>query len=143
APSAGASESLSNALKTLEQRPQRTYPWPTRRSFAVTASVNVHLGQTVNMAAVAPRDSQSDAVERHPTVALCVALHIKPLIKRRRHFVSFLRQQPRQHEMRPRRQQRREGGGALLEDRRENIGHQHIAARRQVVGARIGAQAVG
>lgn len=54
APSDGASDSFSSALKTFEQRPQRTYPCPTRRSLALTASVSVHLGQTVNMPAVAP-----------------------------------------------------------------------------------------
>lgn len=45
-----SSERRASALNTLEQRPQRTNPWATRRSAAVTTSVSAHLGQTVYIA---------------------------------------------------------------------------------------------
>src|SRR6187549_1249610 len=46
------SRNAISALKTLAQRPQRTYPCPARRSTVVTTSVSVHFGQTVNKAIV-------------------------------------------------------------------------------------------
>src|SRR6185437_3635345 len=51
-----SSESRASALNTFEQRPQRTKPCATRRSAAVTTRVRAHLGQTVYMKGVVPKD---------------------------------------------------------------------------------------
>ncbi len=51
-----SSDSRASALNTFEQRPQRTNPCATRRSAAVTTSVKAHLGQTVYMNGVVPKD---------------------------------------------------------------------------------------
>ena len=52
--SACSSDREMSALNTRPQRPQRTWPWPTRRSLAVRASVRVQLGQVVNIAIQIP-----------------------------------------------------------------------------------------
>ncbi len=66
-PTSASSASEISALNTLTQRPHRTYPWPTRRSAAVTARFSAQLGQVVNMdQGAAPRRPASATQPSRP-----------------------------------------------------------------------------
>src|ERR1700730_3122255 len=103
---ARSSASRASALNTLEQRPQRTYPWATRRSWAVTTSVRAHFGQTVNMTELLGcRASVALSGKAHPAVALAERSDIKARRVSACHVRDLVLHQPREHHLPARAQQ--------------------------------------
>src|SRR5258706_10864758 len=130
---AESSDRPSSALNTFAQRPQRTYPWPARRSAAATASVSAHLGQTVNI--VSSAASQGDPA--FPRPAWC---NIKPRRINNRYGLCLLRQDPGEQQLAPFAQPQRKFPHQHTQAAGENVGDQQVGpggqARRVNILAR-------
>src|SRR4029077_12716833 len=110
----------ASALNTLEQRPQRTWPWATRRAAAVTTRVRAHLGQIVNMRTGASGPSATPAREARPTIAVAEPGDMKARRVSGCHVRGLRVHETGEHHLAAAANQGCEGGGELAQRLRED-----------------------